>query len=553
MKIIRRAIAGAAITVVGVLTVAAPASSAVTCSYDQAADVLTVTANANDDSTNLIVNGGEIQVFAALGQVTCSGAGGPPTVTNTGDVTLVNGGESTSWFVIDPEDFAPGTAGTGEVRTVAALGAGTDHFGLFDTDANNDFWVLGASGINWNGDMDVDASFLPMGAVEQIQLRGGPGNDAITAQGQDGAGAQFPGPGLFVGLGENGDDVIEGADTGDLLFAGSDIDTLRGFGGADILTSGPGTKQLQGGTGIDRASYPAGQGVTVDLGIAGPQNTGDGTDTLTGIEGVEGSLQADVLIGNGEANALLGRDGNDTLEGRGGNDPLQGGDGVDTARYESAPSGVNASLAAGTATGGAGNDSLNGIEDLIGSPFADTLIGDVASNTITALGGNDTVSARQGADAVRIRDGGPDTASCGTEIDTAIADRASVDSVNPDCENVDFLPEEGDGGGGTAPSNDFTFGTVKKNKRKGTAKLTIEIVEGPGELDLTKTKKVKADDEAVEGEGATEERLAIKPKGKAKKKLNKKGKARVRAEVTYIPDGGEPNTQSKKLKLKKRR
>jgi Ca2+-binding RTX toxin-like protein len=214
---------------------------------------------------------------------------------------------------------------------------------------------------------------------------------------------------------------------------------------------------------------------------------------------------------------------------------------------------VNASLAAGTATGGAGNDSLNGIEDLIGSPFADTLIGDVASNTITALGGNDTVSARQGADAVRIRDGGPDTASCGTEIDTAIADRASVDSVNPDCENVDFLPEEGDGGGGTAPSNDFTFGTVKKNKRKGTAKLTVEIVEGPGELDLTKTKKVKRDDEAVEAEGATEERLTIKPKGKARKKLNKKGKAKVKAEVTYTPDGGEPNTQSKKLKLRKRR
>jgi len=102
------------------------------------------------------------------------------------------------------------------------------------------------------------------------------------------------------------------------------------------------------------------------------------------------------------------------------------------------------------------------------------------------------------------------------------------------------------------PTNEFSFGKVKKNKRKGTAKLTIEIVEGPGELNLAGTKKVKPDDEAVEGEGAIEEKLAIKPKGKAKKKLNNKGKAKVTAEVTYTPDGGEPNTESERIKLVKR-
>ena len=51
--------------------------------------------------------------------------------------------------------------------------------------------------------------------------------------------------------------------------------------------------------------------------------------------------------------------------------------------------------------------------------------------------------------------------------------------------------------GPRVPPDDFSFGKVKKNKKKGTAKLTIEIVEGPGELKLAKTKKVKADDEAV--------------------------------------------------------
>ena len=49
---------------------------------------------------------------------------------------------------------------------------------------------------------------------------------------------------------------------------------------------------------------------------------------------------------------------------------------------------------------------------------------------------------------------------------------------------------------------------------------------------------------------AGNEKLVIKPKGKAKKKLNQTGKVKVKAEVTYTPTGGEPNTESKKVTLK---
>jgi hypothetical protein len=103
-------------------------------------------------------------------------------------------------------------------------------------------------------------------------------------------------------------------------------------------------------------------------------------------------------------------------------------------------------------------------------------------------------------------------------------------------------------GGGT-PSNDFSFGKVKKNKDKGTAKLTVNVP-GAGELDLAKTKKVKPDEESAEDAG--KDKLSIKPKGKAKQKLNAKGKAKVKANVTYTPDGGTPNTEGKKIKLVKR-
>jgi streptogramin lyase len=102
---------------------------------------------------------------------------------------------------------------------------------------------------------------------------------------------------------------------------------------------------------------------------------------------------------------------------------------------------------------------------------------------------------------------------------------------------------------GGCTDNAFDFGKPKKNKKKGTAKLPVDVP-CAGTVELAKTKKVKADEELAEAEG--EEKLAIKAKGKAKRKLNKKGKAKVKAEVTYTPDGGEPSTQEKKVKLVKR-
>ena len=97
------------------------------------------------------------------------------------------------------------------------------------------------------------------------------------------------------------------------------------------------------------------------------------------------------------------------------------------------------------------------------------------------------------------------------------------------------------------PSNDFSFGKVNKNKSKGTAKLTVEVP-GPGELDLAKTNGVKADEEWAEAAG--EETLIVRARGGAKQKLNADGQAKVDPKVTFTtPDGGEPNTERKRIKL----
>jgi len=91
---------------------------------------------------------------------------------------------------------------------------------------------------------------------------------------------------------------------------------------------------------------------------------------------------------------------------------------------------------------------------------------------------------------------------------------------------------------------------VKRNKRKGTAKLTVSVP-GPGDIELAQGKTVKGDEARADDAG--EATLTVKAKGKAKKKLSSKGKAKVAADVTYTPDGGQPNTQTASVKLSKKR
>jgi len=98
--------------------------------------------------------------------------------------------------------------------------------------------------------------------------------------------------------------------------------------------------------------------------------------------------------------------------------------------------------------------------------------------------------------------------------------------------------------------DEFGFGKVKRNKRKGTAKLPV-LVPRAGAVELAASKKVKGAAKRAAGEGTV--KLPIKPKGKTKKKLNKRGKAKVTAEVTYTPDGGPANIKATPVKLKKRR
>ncbi len=99
------------------------------------------------------------------------------------------------------------------------------------------------------------------------------------------------------------------------------------------------------------------------------------------------------------------------------------------------------------------------------------------------------------------------------------------------------------------PRNGFSFGKVKRNKRKGTARLPVKVP-GAGDLRLAKSKTVSGDRKRVSSEGSV--KLKVRPRGRTKKKLARKGAAKVEVKVTFAPEGGDPKTKRKRIKLRRR-
>jgi hypothetical protein len=127
------------------------------------------------------------------------------------------------------------------------------------------------------------------------------------------------------------------------------------------------------------------------------------SETLTGTEGddvVHAGGGNDVVRGLGGDDTICGANGDDVLEGGLGDDRLSGGAGVDAASYVASATPVTASLATRAATG-EGTDAFTGLENLVGSRFADRLSGDDAANAVEGGAGTDTCTLGKGADSVQ--------------------------------------------------------------------------------------------------------------------------------------------------------
>jgi len=202
-----------------------------------------------------------------------------------------------------------------------------------------------------------------------------------------------------------GDDVVHGGGGNDRVCSSGGEDRVLGEVGRDLVDSGAGEDFVEGGNGSDEVE--GGSGTDSLIGDRGNDSLsgGGGTDFLDGglgddaLAGDAGAL--DQLIGDVGNDRLLGGPGDgDSLRGDQGKDRFDGGPGEHdvasfaTARGLGGPGqGVLVDLGAGSALND-GQDTLVGIEDVVGSAFIDQIRGSASSfNNFYGGGGRDLLLA----------------------------------------------------------------------------------------------------------------------------------------------------------------
>jgi len=289
------------------------------------------------------------------------------------------------------------------------------------------------------------------------------------------------------GTGNGLDNVIMGNGADNALSGGAGKDNLAGGDGNDSLTGGAGNDTMTGGSGNDTFNVDAGTDSITDLSngdalvvsagaianatvsgafTATAATSNAGTATLssagfavnlalaTGANGytvintgaaaaINGSNNADTLIGGTGNDSLSGGAGDDSLDGGAGVDTLVGGDGNDTYSVDSSTDTITEALNAGTDTvqssvtfslaaiANVENLSLTGTSAINGTGNArnNVITGNGANNSLDGGDGNDTLNGGAGIDTL-VGGLGDDTYSVDSTTDTITeALNAGTDTV----------------------------------------------------------------------------------------------------------------------------
>ena len=323
------------------------------------------------------------------------------------DVMVGSGGNRTAMYLQSPAgvtvNLATGRGQGGDAEGDVLIGIpriiGSNHDDTLtgDEQDNQFYYGRGADVVDGGGGIDIMKYFyLPSDSGVTVDLGVTDAEGWTTVTGADGNVDKLKNIENLAG--NRGADTLRGDENANKLWGWEGNDVLEGRGGADTL---------DGGSDNDTASYAHSPGgVTVDLTLTGPQATENNHDaagdTLIGIENLEGSNYADILMGDENANNIRGGNHKDVLEGRGGADVLDGGSNWgDIASYAHSPGGVTVDL---TLTGpqatennhDAAGDTLIGIEFLWGSNHSDRLTGDDGSNVLEGRGGADVLDGGLG-------------------------------------------------------------------------------------------------------------------------------------------------------------
>ncbi|TRW98362.1 calcium-binding protein [Paracoccus sp. M683] len=340
------------------------------------------------------------------------------------------------------------TGGGGDDRLIG--GSGDDRFYIAGNDIGTDYFNggTGSDVIRLYG--HVTASNLQLTAanvvgIEQLffgsyNIYGTGANDTfdfsgIAAFGSASTIQMFDGNDNY--LGHAGTDSVDG---------GTGNDRLNGGAGNDVLTGGNGSDRLYGSTGDDtfliggrdfgQDAFFGGLGAdqirltsnvvvsvlnlssnrvvgteTLNMSYYSISGTG-GADSfnLDGIRRIENARWIEMLDGNDRFTGHSGNDfvdggaGNDRLIGGAGNDGLRGGTGNDTVDYSAATSGIRVNLGLTTQQGiggGQGSDTLQDIENVVGSSRGDQLTGSNVANILLGGGGADLLNGGGGGDLLQ--------------------------------------------------------------------------------------------------------------------------------------------------------
>ncbi|MCJ2182867.1 calcium-binding protein [Novosphingobium sp. 1949] len=393
--------------------------------------------------------------FGALPDVTFVVGTGGAIASNTGsyagfeafDITL--GGGTNSVTTADGNDVVRSTGGTDTIATGAGDDTITTTLGTqaIDAGSGTDTWRSDESAGTVGRSHVLSALGSSSGAttavnVETVDMTGGTGDDSYSVDGtldyayiNDWGGRDSVTIDLSASSQDtwnyiyNWDGTAFYGGVGNTNFYAMEEVTLRFGSGNDYLyadttaLAGGATLTLDGGEGSDTLSlwsYSYDWLIGED-GLGGYVLTSaDGTQSLsvTAFETVQfidttldlpsyATSVGGTFLGTAGDDVLVGTAFDDLFQGYAGNDVLTGGAGTDTASYAEATKGVKVDLALTISqnTGGAGRDTLTGIENLIGSAFGDKLSGNDLANVLTGGAGADTLDGRGGADTLIGGDG----------------------------------------------------------------------------------------------------------------------------------------------------
>lgn len=354
---------------------------------------------------------------------------------------------------------------TGAIPTALSATSATILFPATGTEFPNYRIVMTGTGFEYDGGTPIGgvlSSVSILNAANQLVIRftglntnpftndfAGFAHSLIGSEGSEG-----PGPNTEAAWSQlmAGNDVITGTTGNDRRgFAGMDAgnDVYNMAAGDDFVNGGMGDDTINGGDGYDVLSFedtaftggvPAFRGVNVNLQTNVVLDAWGGTDSISGIERVDGSRFKDVFLGNAERNDFNGLRGADSIDGGFASydtNSQRTGDHRDTVYYDSdywkgGNRGIIVDLETGFAQGsirgvirdGFGNlDTVRDIERVVGTRYNDVFVGSRENNVFSGGEGVDSYSGEAGFDRVHFdrwfMDGSGPTS--GVSIDMTLA------------------------------------------------------------------------------------------------------------------------------------